>query len=799
MSFGASVTWEQRVRPLAAALLTGGLCMVVASAGRTSARKGSPVDDLGNLPSKDALFSFDAHRGELKVQQGRGKAPLSFSLSHVIDGAVRPLEFAKTGVRASGDSLVAEMNVQDGDTSRRVRVSLRVDRANDALWVRAESVSGPPTALRLRADALVAEPGFVSGVGEVHDQGTAVGRIAMFDHPGGVVSVSAGRADVLASVEPASGGFHWSVTSGEASGAPGVQEQARPAELVFATGPSSSRVWTATFASLGEPTARVAGRVIGAKRRVRVWGLDEDGHARIRATVEPQQRFVFEAPKSVTNWYAAVESRETSAPVRFVPGTPFDMRLDVAPSGELHVRVVDQDTGKPLLARLIVHGIEGTLDPSFGPDYRSSGAGPLMDLASGEVTTPLPQGRYRVAATKGIEWSIDAATIDVGQGPPKTVDLALRHVVPTPRLVGCDVHVHARPSFDSPVQPEDRVLSLLSAGVDFAVPTEHNQVGDYTKAKEALGVTHDLASVPGVEVTTYTPKLGHFGVFPYPKNLGVPPYKGTNVGQVFAISRRGDASRVVQVNHPRLPKGIGYFQLFGFDPKVSRGGGGLRLDFDTIEVYNGFDLPERERVETILEDFYALLNYGHHFAATGSSDSHRIQFQWAGYPRTMAIVDDAQNKLAGDVDTGQVVSAIKHGRSSVTSGPIVELSNVARDKGPGEEMEFNGNEVRLHVRVLAPPWIDASEIDIVAQGKRVFRQRISPRPLGLGREQGSLADSEARSVRYEEDITVPLAPGTTWVMALVRGERRMDEILPFMPIRPLGFTNPIWLKRTPSQ
>ena len=90
MSFGALVTWEQRIRPLAAALLTGGLCMVVASAGRTSARKGSPADDLGNLPSKDALFSFDAHRGELKVQQGRGKPALSFSLSHVIDGAVRP-------------------------------------------------------------------------------------------------------------------------------------------------------------------------------------------------------------------------------------------------------------------------------------------------------------------------------------------------------------------------------------------------------------------------------------------------------------------------------------------------------------------------------------------------------------------------------------------------------------------------------------------------------------------------------------------------------------------------------------
>jgi hypothetical protein len=133
----------------------------------------------------------------------------------------------------------------------------------------------------------------------------------------------------------------------------------------------------------------------------------------------------------------------------------------------------------------------------------------------------------------------------------------------------------------------------------------------------------------------------------------------------------------------------------------------------------------------------------------------------------------------------------------VTSGPIIELSSVGRDKGPGDELEVSGNELRLHVRVLAPPWIVASEVEIIVQGKRVLRRSIAPRALGLGREEGSLADSEARSVRLEEDIAVPLAPGATWVMALVRGERRMDEILPFMPIRPLGFTNPIWLKRLP--
>ena len=30
-----------------------------------------------------------------------------------------------------------------------------------------------------------------------------------------------------------------------------------------------------------------------------------------------------------------------------------------------------------------------------------------------------------------------------------------------PGVLGCDLHVHARPSFDAPVTAEDRVLSLV--------------------------------------------------------------------------------------------------------------------------------------------------------------------------------------------------------------------------------------------------------------------------------------------------------------------------------------------------
>ena len=44
-------------------------------------------------------------------------------------------------------------------------------------------------------------------------------------------------------------------------------------------------------------------------------------------------------------------------------------------------------------------------------------------------------------------------------------------------------------------------------------------------------------------------------------------------------------------------------------------------------------------MELVLRDFWALLDFGWRYTATGSSDSHRIQYHWAGYPRTMVTID----------------------------------------------------------------------------------------------------------------------------------------------------------------
>ena len=767
------------------------------------------------------LATFELHAGtaQITVRSRDGSLVRDVDLSLVIDGTARAFAVAREDVHAAQDALHVAIPVPVDDGVTDLSLDLRADRARNAMIVSVEAP--PPTDTVAHTLALRAELGsegevvFVSGLGQVADRTTASGRTVLVDaspRPLAVLS-TAGPVDVEAvpentsmPVEP----IRLSVT-GPAAPARGQKR----ADVALVVGESSTDIWRSVAVLEGTPTAVVRGHVTGAEGSAGpggkslalaepsvVFGRDAEGNPQIRARVDRSGTFVLDAPVSVVEWYAAIDPGRSSGLVSFVPGTPHDLVLDVSPGGDLHVVVLDGDTRGALTARLLVHGIDGTVDPSFGPDYRASGAGPVIDALRGDVTTPLPSGHYRVAATKGIEWSIDAKLVDIRPGRVTDVELAPRHVVPTPGVVGCDLHVHARPSFDTPVTPEDRVVSLVAAGVDFAVPTEHNLVGDYTSALATLDLARDLLSVPGVEVTTYSKGFGHFGVFPYPLGQPVPPFKHTTMAAIFRAVR-GDPTRYFQLNHPRLPKGIGYFNNIGFDPKSPRSHVHNRVDFDGIEVFNGYDSEFPDRVDQVLRDYWALLDFGWRYAATGSSDSHRIQFHWAGYPRTMVMVDpdatpDGDSK---PVDPHVVVANIKKGHAVVTCGPIVELE--LGGVHPGDEAQTLDNQVRGHLRVRAAPWIDVTRVDVVVGevggGTRIAQSfNVPSRPTAIGPEPGTVAEAQDRTIRFDQDLEV--SPTSTpdangWVMVVVRGERRMDDVLPFMPVPPLAFTNPIYIVR----
>ncbi|MBX3231765.1 MAG: PHP domain-containing protein [Labilithrix sp.] len=780
--------------------------------------------DVTVLTGTFAKFQLFPTQGRIEVSAKDGRSQVEIEMSLVVDGVERPLAMRRGDVHVKDKStLVGDFPIELGDERATGSLELRMDPASDlvtaSLAVAHEAGSSDHTyALRFGL-APEGRSVFVPGNGEIGDTANIQARTVVVDdevHPFAFLSTQGPLSIVESAPDTDREGARprlvlssrTETAMRRATGtAPG-----KPARLDIGilVGASSQAVWGRLYQLVRVNVAKVTGQVTGSSERAHVIGLDEEGHPLLRTVVDPNGRFSLDAPVTSVQWIAALEAVHTSLPVRYAPGSAWELKLDVSAGGELAVKVFDADTKLPLITRLIVKGIDGTLDPSFGPDYRASGAGPLMDVLEGEVKTPLPSGRYRVSATRGPEWSIDSQVVEIVSGRTKQIELAPRHVVATPGLVGCDLHVHARPSFDSPVTAEDRVLSLVSAGIDFAVPTEHNIIGDYGPYIEMLRVGRQLSSVPGIEVTTYSPRFGHFGVFPYGTNNGVPPFKGTSINAVIAASRRGGGKDVVfQVNHPRLPQNIGYFNIINYDSKTGRGSSNIP-QFDTLEVYNGYELHRRELTERVIEDWYSLLNIGRRIPATGSSDSHRIQYQWAGYPRTFAIVDPrAAGDGGGPIDVKEVVAAIKKGRSIVSSGPVVdfELVEGGRSARPGEELP-RGGALTARLKVRAAPWLDVTSVEILggttppppsthgmnaASTVSLFKAAVQSKPLQLGREEGTLEEAQARTLRFEQEIPISVPEGTHWVIAIARGERPMDDALPFMPIQPLAFTNPVYI------
>ena len=113
-----------------------------------------------------------------------------------------------------------------------------------------------------------------------------------------------------------------------------------------------------------------------------------------------------------------------------------------------------------------------------------------------------------------------------------------------------------------------------------------------------------------------------------------------------------------------------------------------------------------------------------------------------------------------------------------------------------------------HIKVRAAPWLDVTSVEIIggttppppgthgmnaAATVSLFKTSIPSHPLVMGKEEGSAEEVDARMVRYESDIPLKVHEGTHWIIAIVRGERPMDDALPFMPIQPLAFTNPIYI------
>lgn len=472
---------------------------------------------------------------------------------------------------------------------------------------------------------------------------------------------------------------------------------------------------------------------------------------------------------------------------------------------------IQDDSGRLLPGRITLRGVHPTKNPDFGARQRADGVRNLVYSASGEGELELPEGKYRVFVTHGIEYSIFEKVIEVGQDTGATVRAALKQQVDTTGWVSGDFHLHSAPSFDSSIPLEDRVTSLAAEGVEFAVATDHNHVTDFGPALRGAGVSERLGATPGVEITTK--RWGHFIAFPYPEDQQPPPFEGVDPGVMFNAVRESAPNALIQVNHPRL-ENIAYFAQLMVNPAVSAVGErepdeqvvgatsaqskndavgnddmpdkpkfgpellqpppGFSFDFDTVEVINGFELEKAEAIEQNIADWFALLNVGFRYTAVGNSDSHSLVHQWAGFPRTYVRVStEDPTALSG----AEVADALLYGRAQISNGIFLDVS-ANGSAAPGDQLTLNDGRLDLRVLARAAPWVDVSRAEVWVNGV-LKEQTTATAPI-----TASNRIQWATSFEFSSDV---------WLVVIARGSADLGEHYPGAKGKPFAMTNPLYL------
>ena len=450
-------------------------------------------------------------------------------------------------------------------------------------------------------------------------------------------------------------------------------------------------------------------------------------------------------------------------------------------SALLEVRVTDE-RGQPLASKLSFRGLAGTPDPDFGNDGDEHGANRFVYSGNGQFSRALPPGRYRVLATAGIER--DLSSFDVGLAPGRTErrEARLVRLIETPGRIAADLHLHQAPSPDADIANATRVISIAAEGVEFAVASDHYTVGDLAPARDALTRNGELKSrlivVRGTEITTQGNDFGHFNVFPLDSVEGI-PFENTTPRALFGAVRKLLPNSLLQVNHPRWPKS--YFSRYALDPKrvIVRPefAGEYSEDFDTLEVFNGFDAWSEALVRNVLRDYLRLVQRGKRYTATGNSDSHGLFFVDPGLPRNLVAYGNAANDEADlDADPRAVIDAVRRGQVIVTNGPVIDVD--VNGVGPGGTVKTGKKPVKVRIWVRAAPWIDVSAVELLrGAGDRIRSLPIAPSP-------------DVTRLRYETTLQVD---GSTFFVVVVRGKKPLPNV--YRPgVRPFAFSNPIFIE-----
>jgi hypothetical protein len=461
--------------------------------------------------------------------------------------------------------------------------------------------------------------------------------------------------------------------------------------------------------------------------------------------------------------------------------------VSLMPAGSIHVVATEEGSGRALPVRVQVipedDSLLANLAGSFGEQTPRYGRLHTVFPTTGDITLPAPVGNYRVVVSRGYEYELSDTSVTVTANNTSMVAASLRRSVESPNVQCGDFHIHTRRSPDAPDDARYKLSALIGDGLEIPVRSDHEFVGDFADLLRELNLESWAYPVPSIELTTFT--YGHFGVVPFPRdpaarNGGSPPWANLTPPQVFAAVRANPAQPTIIINHPSRGRVISaYFRFAGYDPATGVAAHPDMWDetFTAVEVFNASDFQANR--DASVADWFGLLQHGRRVFSVGSSDSHSLAGEPVGYPRTcMQLGTDDPRMLSNN----QIRDAVAQGHS-VINGGVFMTARTASGAGPGDSVSGAGASATVHVTAQAPTWVPVSRLEVFVDGASV--QTL---PL-----DASTRDPSNPVIRFDRDITVPIASGGSWVIFVVHSDGNLSPVHP--GYHPFGVTNPIFFSR----
>jgi len=450
----------------------------------------------------------------------------------------------------------------------------------------------------------------------------------------------------------------------------------------------------------------------------------------------------------------------------------------IAQKATINFEIVDASTQKNTPAKLVIlqegvpfeHGVVSTNDLAC--------RGHTIYSRTGKGHFQLPAGAYEIWFGKGMEYSVEVQKVVLDNRQNTSLKATLNRELNPKGYIGGDMHLHTfTHSGHGDATVEERLISCVAEGLEWAVATDHNAVLDYAPYMKQLGLENYMATAVGNEVST---PIGHFNTYPLASGSEKVNAKISVGKELFeTIRAEGLPNTMIQVNHPRWVDSD-FFNTKGLDPFYGVSNHPeWDWNFDAFEVLNeNFGIGWRDAPDnkfSVKQDWFNMLNQGLRKTGLGNSDSHSVIAQIAGVPRNYI---KSASDIPTQIDTKELIENIKNQQVSVARGLFVNMET--RDgQGIGSTVKLTKETLTLNLTVQAASWISCHKAELIENGVVIQTFEI-PENTKVNRLETKVTlqpkkDSWYALIAYGD---IPMAP-------MVQGTQK--------PVLPMGFTNPIWV------